>query len=258
MSPPRWLGTGFVVLGLAGFAVAGRADGVRVQLTPATLTVAPGDSFDLTIEVPVAGLPFNAFDAIVGYDPTMLTLRQLSPVSLQEGGLMTSACVNRFHRFRAGADRDTASDVLLCNGVSVTGPGPIYRLRFKAGPTGGVTHVTFLPGLTFYNAGLFVTPVTSSDATIAIGALDAGSGARSAPAVSPNPFRSVCALALPRGAPAVVAVVDAQGRIVRHLSAGPARRAVWDGLDDAGVRLPAGTYWARTGGAAPVRITLLH
>ena len=135
----------WLVTGISGAALA--------------LSRAPGPTWvilDLTIVVTQSGSAFNAFDAIVGYDPAALTLVPLSPLSLQQGSLMTGACSNTFHQFEQGADRDTITDALLCNATSVTGPGQIYRLHFRASATPQVTTVRFLPGLQFYNAGLYV------------------------------------------------------------------------------------------------------
>lgn len=137
-----------------------------MALLPATQTVAPGAEFDLSLEVTAAGSAFNAFDAVIGYDPKALTQ---VPWKAVEGEYFVSGCATRFHQFRPGADRDTITDVLMCAGKSLTGPGQIYLLRFKASQSPGTTKVRFLPGLQFYNAGLFVNPDSSSDAVIAIG-----------------------------------------------------------------------------------------
>src|SRR5438094_1617210 len=76
------------------------AQGVHVALMPAALQVAPGSTFDLEIDVTQAGSNFNGFDIYIGYDPSAVSLVPLSPISLQEGSYFTSACGNRFHRFR--------------------------------------------------------------------------------------------------------------------------------------------------------------
>jgi hypothetical protein len=145
------------------------AQGVHVALLPASQTVAPGSEFELTLTVTQAGSAFNAFDAYVGFDPTALTPVPMSPISQQEGAYFVGSCGSRLHRFRAGVDRDTVSDVLLCAGASRTGPGDIYRLRFRASETPQATVVRFLPGLQFYNAGLFVEPEYATDAVVGIG-----------------------------------------------------------------------------------------
>jgi FtsP/CotA-like multicopper oxidase with cupredoxin domain len=236
---------------------------VTIALQPATQTVAPGAEFDLSIVVTESGSAFNAFDAIVGYAPAALTLIQLSPVSLQEGTLMTSACANRFHQFRPGTDRDTITDVLLCNGVSLSGPGQIYRLRFRAAMTAQTTAVHFLPGVRFYNAGIAVTPVSTSDATIQIGTSVGVEPGIAGPAAlrlraSPNPSRSLTLLRVDSdvSGPQALTVRDLLGRVVRRLGsgwfdAGP-REVSWDGRDDFGVRLPPGIYYGELRARAAV------
>ncbi len=241
-----------LVLALAAGVPAARA-GITVALEPATQSVAPGSEFDLVITVTQSGSAFNAFDAVIGFDPAALTLIPLSPLSLQEGSLMTAACPSTFHHFTQGTGRATISDVLLCSGQSVTGPGQIYRLRFLASNTPQSTTVRFLPGLRFYNAGLYVTPVASSDATIGIGVI-VGVGDLDAMApglrvrASPNPARASTSLRIEadRAGTQEVLVLDSLGRVVRRLgkgrfAAGP-RAVAWDRRSDSGRRLPAGLY----------------
>src|SRR5512145_2614324 len=123
---------GFVLLALCAVSPAHAA--VRVALTPALQTVAPGSDFDVFVDVTEAGSAFNGFDLVVGYDPAALTFLPLSPTTLQQGCLMTGACSgacgNTFHVFGAAGDSLAVSDVLLCNQFSLTGPGRIYKLRF--------------------------------------------------------------------------------------------------------------------------------
>lgn len=241
-----------LALWLAAAAPAARA-GVTAALQPATQSVAPGAEFDLVIAVTQSGSAFNAFDAVIGFDPAALTLLQLSPLSLQEGALMTGACPSTFHRFTPGTDRATIADVLLCDGQSVTGPGQIYKLRFRASNTPQTTTVQFLPGLRFYDAGLYVTPVTSSNATVTIGST-VGVGGPLAPApgltvrASPNPARgsTVLRIEADQAGPQEVLVLDSLGRVVRRLEkssfgAGP-RTVSWNRRSDNGRRLPPGSY----------------
>jgi hypothetical protein len=235
-----------MVAGIAG------AQGVHVAIIPATSQVAPGATFDLELRVTEAGSAFNGFDAVIGYDPAALTLIPLSPTSLQEGTLMTGACGNRFHRFTPGSNSVSIADVLLCSGVSVTGPGQIYRLRFQASNTPQVTHVTFEPGLQFYNAGLFVNPAISTDGTVNIGTsvgVDPPAGAtrlalRAAP--NPAPGRTSLVIEVDRAGPMRMSVLDVRGRLVRRfedsLATPGTRTVIWDGRDTAGRRLPAGVY----------------
>ena len=240
-----------LALCLLGTVPAARA-GVTVALQPAVQNVSPGAEFDLFVAVTQGGSEFNAFDAIVGFNPAALTLVQLSPLSLQEQALMKDACANTFHRFREGADRDSITDVLLCSGVSVTGPGQIYRLRYRASTTPQTTTVQFLPGLKFYNAGLNVTPVTSSNATIVIGSsvgvVPVGPAAGLRVSVRPNPARGSATLRIETDRPGIqrVLILDSLGRVVRHLQAGFFESAVrtvsWDGRTDSGRWLPPGIY----------------
>ena len=182
---------------------------------------------------------------------------------------MTAACGSRFHRFRRGAERDTATVVLLCNGVSVTGPGTIYRLRFQASSTPQTTTVQLLPGTRFFDAGITVAGVTTGDATISILAgvdVPTSADARGARLSSqPNPFARSTRLVIESPGDAVqrLDVFDAQGRLVRHLahrrfSAGR-HDVAWDGRTDAGESAPAGLYFARlSGGPAPLVTRLVR
>ena len=242
-----------VVLGGLVPARVALGAGVQAILLPATSTVSPGAEFDILIQIPQAGASFNAFDAVVGYDPAALTLVLQSPVSLQEGALMTSACANRFHRFRQGSDRDTITMALLCSGVSVSGPGTVYRMRFRASSTPQTTTIRVVSAH-FFAAGIAIAPLTTGDATVGIGvAVGVGdeAGRTGAPIRAwPNPFRSSTAITLRTSVPdPSLLVSDLQGRVVRRLHGlqreADRHRFEWDGTDDAGVRVRAGIYFLR-------------
>src|SRR6185503_17145494 len=99
-STTRLRDVGFALGLLAAPVLAGPARAsVTVALQTASASVAPGADFDVDVTVTQAGSAFNAFDAVVGFDPAALTFVQLAPLSLQEGALMTGACGNRFHQF---------------------------------------------------------------------------------------------------------------------------------------------------------------
>ena len=229
------------------------AQGVTVALLPGTLEVDPGAEFDLDLDVTQAGDAWNGFDAYIGFDPAALTLLPQSPTVLQEGTLVTNACGSTFHQFSLGTGKATITVVLLCSDTFLTGPGQIYRLHFRAANTPQTTEVSFLPGLQFYNAGLFVDPDSSTNAEIGIGMSPVAVGPL-APArglglaVAPNPTRGGAAFTLTtdRAGPSTVRVVDARGRLVWRLespaaAAGP-RLVRWDGRDAAGGRVPPGVY----------------
>src|SRR5215471_11182355 len=231
---------------------------ISVGLTPSSQTVGPGTDFDLFFDATAAGSDFNGFDVVVSYDPAALTFLPLSPTSLQQGCLMTggcsAACGSTFHLFSAAGDSLSASDVLLCNQTFLNGPGHLYKLRFHASSTVQVTHV-LIRHTNFYNAGLFVTPVSTSDATIGIGVTlgvgPSGPAGAGRVRVEPNPSFGRVAFAIEGGGASgldSVEILDLQGRIVRALAPGgssSAARMTWDGRDARGVPVAAGVYQAR-------------
>jgi hypothetical protein len=250
-----------------------QAQGVSVALTPDGQQVLPGAIFTIDVTITAAGSPFNGFDAIIGYDPAALTLLPTAPTSLQQGSLMTSACGNTFHVFRQGAATDTVTCVLLCSGVSVTGPGQLYKLQFQASNTPQVTTVRLLPGLRFYDAGLYVNPLYSTDATIGIGmpvAVDEGSGAAGktfALTITPNPTRRGAVFTLEADRPGLqkVGIFDVRGRPVHRfeemVAAAGTRALKWDGADSAGHAVPPGVYFVTyevAGRTVSSRITLIR
>jgi len=107
---------------------------IHLAILPSPVIVQQGEVFDVELTITQAGSNFNGFDAIVGYDPSMVTFIQQSP-SIQKGSLMQNACVTDFHQFSIASDSTYVSItyIMLCAGVSVTGPGVVYRLRFQAG-----------------------------------------------------------------------------------------------------------------------------
>jgi hypothetical protein len=254
-----------VLLGAPKARAAPDATGVTVALGPSR-QVALGATFDVYIEVTQAGSGFNGFDAVIGYDPAVLTL-----VSHEEGSYMTGACGNTFAVFHAGTSTDTITDVLLCGGVSLPGPGQLYRLRFQAGMTAQVTRIRFLSGLRFYNGGLYVNPVTSSDASIGVGVPlgvePPAAAQRLTLQAAPNPSRGAVTFTVEsNGAgPETLTVLDVQGRTVRRFAGdrvAPGMHTIaWDGRNEAGAKLAPGTYLARLQVASRTvwsRVTLIH
>ena len=200
------------------FTVAGASD---------TVVVAPGGTFTVDFVVKDPDASFNAFDLDVHFDPAKLTSYPMSPTTLQRGALMVDACTLNapFHIFTPGPDSLVGTLVILCSGVSVTGPGTIYSLRFTAAATTAWTQLTLGPGTSFYNGGPRVNGVVKRAVVVKIGSpvLDAGGHPRlpSMPAldpIAPNPARAGRTLALsfslPRAESSEVVVMDAQGRRV--------------------------------------------
>jgi hypothetical protein len=240
----------FAVLAFAGPA----SSAVSVAIEPALQHVPLGAEFDLVITVPAGGSDFNAFDAVISHDPTMLTLVPLSPLSLQQGSLMTDSCATTFHVFRQGASLDTVTLALLCSQTSVTGPGEIYRLRFQAtSPVPQVTTVYFYGQPKFFDAGVEVTPVVTNFATVGLGTPTGVGDPRaslSGPRVRavPNPAfgTSVLRVEASEAGEQELMILDIHGRAVRRLERGifdgVSRTVTWDGLSDSGGRMPPGVY----------------
>ncbi len=252
-----WSATALVVAALVATASAAWAQGVRVALMPASQTVSPGAEFDLEIDVTEPGSPFNAYDAVLAFDPQALTFLPMSPLDLQEGSYMTGACGETFHRFAYAADTLVISHALLCNGLALTGPGQLYRLHFRASATAQMTAVRFRR-VQFYNGGLYVNPAHTADATINIGSVSSveptpGGTAGTDFALGPpwpNPTAGPVRADFVVGRQAAVRIGlwDTQGRRVAWLASGtypPGRyRVSWDGRS-AGARLAAGIYFLR-------------
>lgn len=229
------------------------AQGVDVAILPTGQTVAPGSTFTLSLEVTDPGSLFNGFDAVVEYDPAALTFVPLAPTSQQIGSYMQGHCGSApFHRFTAAGDSLSITTVLLCSGISLPGPGQIYKLKFTASNTPQVTWVRFR-SVRFYDGGLFVSPVFDEDASVGIGVAVAIEPDVPRPGgltlhAAPNPFRghTFIRIVSPRDGTQRITVRDIQGRTVRDLGGGRfaagTRHVQWDGRDDGGRPLPAGVY----------------
>ena len=257
---------------VGGVALAPRAtaQGVQVALSPADSMVAPGSEFVLRITVTAAGSLFNAYDAVVAFDPGAVTFLPASPLTLQEGAYMKNACGNTFHRFIAAPDSLLLNHSLLCNQLALTGPGVVYKLRFRAAITPQTTTVHFRL-MQFYNAGFFVNPTVPTDAVVHIGVVSAAGTppAQSATRVwaAPNPCNPGTLLHLEPSLAGLQSVVvrDVAGRSVRLLERGifgaTARSLAWDGRGAQGRRLPSGVYLVQLdtpAGHAVQRVVLLQ
>jgi hypothetical protein len=99
------------------------SSGVTTALLPASGYVSPGSEFTLELWLTAPGDSINAYAAVVEYDPAALTFLQASPLSLQEGSYMTSACGNTVNYFTSAGDSLVITHVLMCNGIALRGPG---------------------------------------------------------------------------------------------------------------------------------------
>ena len=228
------------------------ADGVHVRLQSPSHPVFPNDEFDVEFVVDPADEPFNGFDVSFRFDPAMVSYVTGSNV---QGAVMTSACPNRFHIFQPAPDSLRATLVLLCANTTVTGPGTLYRVRFKAGPNPGTTFIRLGPFTQFYNAGPAVTPLDKQDLPVCIfPCTPTGVGDPPAPAAfamlapRPNPWSGASAASfafdLPAAGEVTLTLHDLAGRVVA--TSGPA----WlpggrQSLELARPRVSAGMYFAR-------------
>jgi hypothetical protein len=255
LNPQRWLATLVCACALAGAARTAHA-GVTVGLSPATGVVPPGGEFDVTLDIKTAGSSFNGFSVVLSYDPAVLTLLPMVPTNMQEGCLMTGvcskACGNTFHQFAAAGDSILVNDYLFCNAIALTGPGHLYQLHFRASSSAQLTSIS-IRRATFYNAGVLVTPVQTSGASLQIPTnVGVGDGAPVTHTlrVEPNPAHGRMQLVIDDGATGAVQadILDLQGRLVRSLGSatlGPRARLDWDGADRDGKPAPGGLYLAR-------------
>ena len=259
-------------------AAVALADTVRLQVVPQPAAADAGDTILVELVVPVAGPAFNAYDAYLTYDPAVLRFLPAANIATQEGPLMTTGCGLRFHVFQADtlAGRLRISHSLLCAGQSRTGPGVVYRVSFRCRDVDAVTPLALLlaaPWKTmFYNAGLFVTPLATIDASVRVGTPWAAPApppatARARLRAAPNPFNPQTTLTLTGAGGGLVdiAVYGANGRRVRRLWQGAASggtwTGAWDGRDDSGRAVAAGIYLVRAraeGGSAVTRVALVR
>ena len=253
----RSLGVGVVVALVGLLAIHGPvfSQGVGVALTPSAQDVNPGAVFDLDISVPLLTQPFNGFDAVIQYDPAAVTLIPRSPITLQEGALMVGKCGSTFHLFRQGAGTDTITDVLMCNRATLHGLGQLYHLQFQASTAPQVTEIRLLPGVRFYNDGLFIEPVYATNAIVSIrnpsGVEGPGLIRGLRLQIRPNPVVDHALFSIEAGQAGTqrLTILDLQGRVVRRFadvvgSAGN-RVVAWDRRDVAGDLVPSGVYFVK-------------
>ena len=243
--------------------LAAAVEPFHALMDPSFLCVPLGSSITVAFAVDSTAHQFNGYEVTIKHDPSILTY-----LGLQEGALMTSSCPNRFHVETTTDSTVTYAHVVLCNGVSLDGPGQLSLYTFRCDQVGD-THLEIVsnPDRTFYDAGLYVWPlhptrprqVTFANAEIvvfdatAVGDLPAGLNTDPTLRleVTPNPNRGAGALSfrIETPGPAALTLFDAGGRVVgqrvlSHVPAGP-QRIVWESRDLTPGRLSAGTYFAR-------------
>lgn len=246
-----------------GASSAAAVEPFHALMDPNFLCVPLGSTITVAFAVDSTAQQFNGYEVTIKHDPGILTY-----LGLQEGSLMTSACPNRFHIESTTDSTVTYAHVVLCNGVSLNGPGELSLYTFSCDQV-GTTHLEIVsnPDRTFYDAGLYIWPlhptrprqVSFSNAEIvvfdatSVGDMPAGlrTDLTLRLEVTPNPNRGTGALSFRTEAPgpAAFSLFDAGGRLVGQrvldqVPAGP-QRIVWETQDLAPGRLSAGTYFAR-------------
>ena len=223
MNSRRWRRL-LILASTATFAASAADAAVHVSGATDTLTVAPGAVFTVDIVIPQADALFNAFSLGLRFDPTRLAFVAASPnKDVQRGSVMLNACSNTFHVFSATPDSLKVELSLLCNQVSVAGPGVIYRVKFQAGLNDAITSITFGPSTRFLLGGAAQTPLVKSPIVLRIGnpllGVEEDGYAKSGVeflAPSPNPARSDVPMglrfALARREQVSFDLLDASGR----------------------------------------------
>jgi hypothetical protein len=226
------------------------ATGIDAALVPDASAIAFGTVFEVRIHVTNPGVEFNTYETYISYDPSILTFLQASPVSLQEGSYMTTACGNTFHVFQAQPTTLHITHSIMCLNQYLVTEGDAYILRFRANDVAGVAQIVF--DQIRFQRGVYVASLgTTTNASVQISApTDATtpSADRVQLRVAPNPFNPTTTLAVesPVSGFQRVVVRDLRGRVIDVLQAGdyPAgpRRLVWSGIGPDGHRLASGCY----------------
>jgi hypothetical protein len=246
---------GLIALIARGLSLAPPAGAVAVsvKLVPATLTVAPLDTFTVQVAVDPADSVFNAFDVYLVFDSSKVEFVSTVPAANQIGPLMTSACGNRFHLFVPHPTQLDMTCSLLCSNVFVNGPGVIYQVKFRVKPVpGATTTLAVTPATTFYKAGFIMLPLGIQGMTLTITDVTGVGGERAPgpflepPIPNPGSGASGAAIAFTLAAAGAVRLdlFDAGGRRVGGTGAQeyPAGRS---SMTLPSLGLATGAYWIR-------------
>ncbi|MGH2361010.1 MAG: hypothetical protein ACRDGM_10800 [bacterium] len=182
------------VLLMCLIAMPAWADGVHLSIEPRSFRVEPGQQFDIEVHVPIAGLQFNGVGAVIGYDPQAIEWVPM-PRDFQELPWLPGICGFTFyHVYQDDSPPTTpltgAVSILMCNQRLETGPGSLFRFRFRALNVVTATQLTLLRpniccdgsnqlGTAFYDGsqpGVRIGPLHLYDASVGIG-MDPGATA---------------------------------------------------------------------------------
>ena len=135
---------------------------VAVSLQPAESCAGPDETFTVTITVDQEGSAFDGYEAVVLFDPEYLEVESLS----QNGMLIQELCGTTWWYTEVEDSTIFISHVALCGGDSLTGPGPLSSITFRAAGPFGLTDIAF-DYVEFYRSGSEV-PCSWTDAVARI------------------------------------------------------------------------------------------
>ena len=241
-----------VVLLVAGFL---RAE-TEVSVSPAVVVVEPGAVFTVDVWKDSADIEFDGYETVICFDPAMLEF-----ISVSEGTVMTNVCTNRWWNTKPGVDSVFISHVLMCGGLTATGPGALSSLQFRSLDEGITT--IWSTYFWFTKAGVWDRNVQWHDGYVVIGD-QTGMADDRAPA---GPVLTVCRNPAPEfrigigwrppllnRSEAALYVCDVTGHLVRRLWSGlPSVHTTWvewDGQDEEGNCVSPGIYFVVLSGEA--------
>lgn len=210
--------------------------------SPGTLAVVLNDSLDLrTVELRVQ------------YDPALITGVDAGPGALFLGvpGFIWEA----YEEATPGSWHGFA--VIIGGDCLITGPGELFVWEFTAGANTGVAQVVAIEVTLYAPDATRIPDVSLRRTFVSVGEQPAVSPPglpRPEVGIFPNPFNPRVQIRLTGGtcADARLDVFDLQGRRQASLFQGPlvpeGVLVDWDGRDQAGTRLPSGTYLFRCWG----------
>jgi hypothetical protein len=240
-------------------------DEFHAYVAPESSRVDIGTIAEVGLAVDGSAHQFNGYEITIQYDPRVISL-----VSVLPGPLMLEACPNWFNRLTETDSTLTYAHIILCDGVSLDGPGTLTLLRFSA-DTIGVSPVRIIssPDLSFFDAGEYVAPdhptyprqVVLHDGKIEV--WDPATSGIDGPWISdrsdgsgqihvyPNPVTesSAIRLAIPQDGPVEMQLFDPAGRELWRWASSAARAGVleipWPRSEELGRDLPGGVYFVR-------------
>jgi hypothetical protein len=114
----------------------------------------PGDSLRITFEVDSTAKHFNGYEITIEWDPDIVSL-----MTVEEGALMENACVKRWFDWETTDSTVVCTHILLCEQVSVDGPGVLSTYEFYGIDTGLTPlEITTDPNRAFFDDGLYIWP----------------------------------------------------------------------------------------------------